>query len=323
MSAPDTHRLAAAIWRIESPKLIAVLARLLRSVELAEEIAQDAFVEALESWQRNGLPDNPGGWLMTAARHRALDALRRTRRAERKQDQVELVLDAVQPATFDESLDEVVADDLLRLMFVACHPVLSQESRVALTLRLLGGLTTDEIARAFLVPEPTIAQRVTRAKRTLASKGVPFELPQPADLSARLESVLEVVYLVYNEGYLASEGDDWMRPALCDDALRLGRTLAELVPSEPEVHALVALMELQAARAAARTVKPSCCSSKIAPSGTRCWCAVASRVWRARKRSCGAGPVRICCKPQSPRATRALAKPATPTGRASARSTPP
>lgn len=252
MSAPDTHRLAAAIWRIESPKLIAVLARLLRSVEQAEEIAQDAFVEALESWQKNGLPDNPGGWLMTAARHRALDALRRTRRAERKQDQVELVLDAVQPANFDESLDAVVGDDLLRLMFVACHPVLSQESRVALTLRLLGGLTTDEIARAFLVPEPTIAQRVTRAKRTLASKGVPFELPQPADLSARLESVLEVVYLVYNEGYLASEGDDWMRPALCEDALRLGRTLAELVPSEPEVHALVSLMELQAARARAR-----------------------------------------------------------------------
>ena len=252
MSAPDTHRVAAAIWRIESAKLIAVLARLLRNIELAEELAQDAFVEALESWQKNGIPDNPGGWLMTAARHRALDALRHTRRAAQKHEQIERELDPPSPARFDEAKDDVVGDDLLRLMFVACHPVLSQEARVALTLRLLGGLTTDEIARAFLVPEPTVAQRITRAKRTLAEKGIPFELPQPSDLRARLESVLEVIYLVFNEGYLATAGDDWMRPALCEDALRLGRILAELVPTDSEVHALVSLMEVQASRARAR-----------------------------------------------------------------------
>ncbi|HWO10721.1 MAG TPA: sigma-70 family RNA polymerase sigma factor [Polyangiaceae bacterium] len=253
MSAPDTHRVAAAIWRIESAKLIAVLVRLLRSVALAEEIAQDAFVEALDSWQKNGIPDNPGGWLMTAARHRAFDALRRARRAERGSDRLEHEADAARPADFDEAPDDVVGDDLLRLMFVACHPVLSQEARVALTLRLLGGLTTDEIARAFLTPEPTIAQRITRAKRTLADQGVPFELPRAADLHARLEAVLEVIYLVFNEGYLATQGDDWMRPALCHDALRLGRTLAELLPAESEVHALVALMEIQASRAGARS----------------------------------------------------------------------
>ncbi len=253
MSAPDTRRVAAAIWRIESAKLIAVLARLLQSVDLAEELAQDAFVEALESWRKNGIPDNPGGWLMTAARHRALDALRHTRRAQRKHEQMRRELERSTPANFDEASDQLVGDDLLRLMFVACHPVLSQEARVALTLRLLGGLTTDEIARAFLVPEPTIAQRITRAKRTLADKQVRFELPQAADLRARLESVLEVVYLVFNEGYLASSGDDWMRPALCEDALRLARTLAELLPRESEVHALVSLLEIQASRARART----------------------------------------------------------------------
>ena len=253
MSAPDTHRVAAAIWRIESAKLTAVLFRLLRSVERAEEVAQDVFVEALESWQKNGVPDNPGGWLMTAARHRAFDALRHTRRAELKHDQIEREQDSAVPPSFDEALDDVVGDDLLRLMFVACHPVLSQEARVALTLRLLGGLSTDEIARAFLVPEPTIAQRITRAKRTLADKGIAFELPRPADLAARLESVLEVIYLVFNEGYLASEGSDWMRPALCEDALRLGRILSDLAPSESEVHALVSLMEIQASRARARS----------------------------------------------------------------------
>jgi RNA polymerase sigma-70 factor, ECF subfamily len=253
MSAPDTHRVAAAIWRIESAKLIAVLVRLLRNVALAEEIAQDAFVEALDSWEKNGIPDNPGGWLMTAARHRAFDALRRTRRAERGSERLEHEVDASQPADFDEAPDDVVGDDLLRLMFVACHPVLSQEARVALTLRLLGGLTTDEIARAFLTPEPTIAQRITRAKRTLADQGVHFELPRAADLHARLEAVLEVIYLVFNEGYLATQGDDWMRPALCHDALRLGRILAELLPAESEVHALVALMEIQASRARARS----------------------------------------------------------------------
>jgi RNA polymerase sigma factor (sigma-70 family) len=253
MSAPDTHRVAAAIWRIESAKLIAVLARMLRSVPLAEEIAQDAFVEALESWRKNGVPDNPGGWLMTAAKHRALDALRRTRRVEQRSDALAHDLDVPQPADFDESVDDVVGDDLLRLMFVACHPVLAQEARVALTLRLLGGLTTDEIARAFLVTESTIAQRITRAKRTLADRAVPFELPQPTDLRVRVDAVLEVIYLIFNEGYLATQGDDWMRPALCVDALRVGRILAELLPAESEVHALVSLMEIQASRAQARS----------------------------------------------------------------------
>jgi len=253
MSAPDTHRVAAAIWRIESAQLIAVLVRLLQNVALAEEVAQDVFVEALDRWRENGVPDNPGGWLMTAAKHRAFDALRRTRRVERGSERLEHELEPSQPADFEESPDDVVGDDLLRLMFVACHPVLSSEARVALTLRLLGGLTTDEIARAFLVPEPTIAQRITRAKRTLANRAVPFELPQSADLHARLEAVLEVIYLVFNEGYLATQGDDWMRPALCQDALRLGRILAERLPTESEVHALVALMEIQASRARARS----------------------------------------------------------------------
>jgi RNA polymerase sigma factor (sigma-70 family) len=253
MSTSHTHRVASAIWRIESAKLIAVLSRLLRSVEQAEEIAQDAFVEALESWEKHGIPQNPGGWLMTAARHRAFDALRRIRRTERRNGQMEAEQEVSQPATFDESLDDVVGDDLLRLMFISCHPVLSAEARVALTLRLLGGLTTDEIARAFLVPEPTVSQRITRAKRTLGDQSIPFELPGPADLRARLDAVLEVIYLIFNEGYLASAGDDWMRPALCEDALRLGRILSELLPADSEVHALVALMEIQSSRARARS----------------------------------------------------------------------
>jgi RNA polymerase sigma-70 factor, ECF subfamily len=253
MTAPDTHRVAAAIWRIESAKLIAVLARLLRSVELAEEIAQDAFLEALERWSQHGIPDNPGGWLMTAGKHRAIDALRRLRRVERGSERLEQELETSQAADFDEALDDVVGDDLLRLMFVACHPVLTPEARVALTLRLVGGLTTEEIARAFLVPETTVAQRITRAKRSLGELGIGFELPQPADLRARVEAVLEVIYLVFNEGYLATHGDDWMRPALCHDALRVGRILAELMPHESEVHALVALMEIQASRERARS----------------------------------------------------------------------
>ncbi|HYQ18207.1 MAG TPA: sigma-70 family RNA polymerase sigma factor [Polyangiaceae bacterium] len=253
MSVPDTQRVAAAIWRIESAKLIAALTRLLRSVHLAEEIAQDAFVEALQSWERSGVPDNPGGWLMNAAKHRAFDALRRARTAERNSEQLERELDVTRPASFEESLDDVVGDDLLRLMFMACHPALSEEARVALTLRLLGGLTTDEIARAFLVPEPTVAQRITRAKRTLGELGVPFELPPKAELHARLASVLEVVYLIFNEGYLATAGDDLMRPALCEDALRLGRILAELLPEQSEVHGLLALMEIQASRVHARS----------------------------------------------------------------------
>jgi RNA polymerase sigma factor (sigma-70 family) len=256
MPAPDPRSVASAIWRIESAKLIAMVARRVRSLELAEEIAQDVFVEALASWERSGVPDNPGAWLMTAAKHRALDALRNLRRAERKQERLGLETRTSVPADFDEAADDIVGDDLLRLMFVACHPVLSSEARVALTLRLVGGLTTDEIARAFLVPEPTIAQRITRAKRTLSEKSIPFELPLPEDLQARLESVLEVIYLVFNEGYLATQGDDWMRPALCEDALRLGRILAGLAPDESEVHGLVSLMEIQASRARAR-VGPS------------------------------------------------------------------
>jgi RNA polymerase sigma-70 factor, ECF subfamily len=249
----ESHRAAAAIWRIESPKLIAVAARIVKSVDLAEEIAQEAFVEALERWERSGVPDNAGAWLMTAAKHRALDVVRHTRRAERKNELVASAAEASAPPDFEEAADDVVGDDLLRLIFVACHPVLSPEAHVALTLRLLGGLTTDEIARAFLVPEPTIAQRITRAKRTLAAKNVPFELPGAEDLSARLASVLEAIYLIFNEGYAATAGEDWMRPDLCEDALRLGRVLAELVPKEAEAHGLVSLMEIQASRARART----------------------------------------------------------------------
>jgi RNA polymerase sigma factor (sigma-70 family) len=248
----ETCRAASAVWRIESARLVAMLVRMVRDVHLAEEIAQDAFVEALQRWDETGIPDNPGAWLATAAKHRAIDALRRSRSIDRKHDELARGAPSAAPADFDEAVDDVVGDDLLRLVFVACHPVLPQESRVALTLRLLGGLSTDEIARAFLVPEPTIAQRITRAKRTLAEKGVPFELPRAEDLAARLESALEVIYLVFNEGYAATAGDDWMRPALCEDALRLGRILAELVPAEAEVHGLVALMEIQASRAGAR-----------------------------------------------------------------------
>jgi RNA polymerase sigma-70 factor (ECF subfamily) len=256
MSAPDTRRVAAAIWRIEAPKLIAMLVRLVGRVDLAEEIAQEAFVEALSSWSTSGVPEKPGAWLMTAARRTALDALRHRRRAERKHEEVGRELETTVAPSFDESLDDIIGDDLLRLVFVACHPVLSPEARVALTLRLLGGLTTEEIAGAFLVPEPTIAQRITRAKRVLAQKSVPFELPGPEDLGPRLESVLEVVYLIFNEGYLATAGDDWMRPALCEDALRLGRVLAELLPEQSEVHGLLGLMQIQASRALAR-VGPS------------------------------------------------------------------
>jgi RNA polymerase sigma-70 factor (ECF subfamily) len=245
-------RAASAIWKIESARLVARLARMVRDVHLAEEIAQDVFVEALERWEVTGIPDNPGGWLATAAKHRAIDAFRRARSIERKHDDLARENPSVTPADFDEAADDVLGDDVLRLVFVACHPVLPQEGRVALTLRLLGGLATDEIARAFLVPETTIAQRITRAKRTLAESDVPFALPCAEDLTARLESVLEVIYLVFNEGYAATAGDDWMRPGLCEDALRLGRILAELLPAEAEVHGLVALMEIQASRASAR-----------------------------------------------------------------------
>jgi len=259
VGAAETHRTIDAVWRIESARLIAGLARIVRDVGLAEELAQDALVVALEKWPEAGVPDNPGAWLMATAKNRALDRLRRGKLAERKHQEIGRDLEARQGLAAAElvaAIDDDIGDDLLRLMFTACHPVLSTEARVALTLRLLGGLTTEEIARAFLVPEPTIAQRIVRAKRTLAEARVPFEVPRGDERAARLASVLGVIYLVFNEGYAATAGDDWMRPGLCEDALRLGRILAELAPGEPEVHGLVALMEIQASRAAAR-VGPS------------------------------------------------------------------
>ncbi|HYN23273.1 MAG TPA: RNA polymerase sigma factor [Thermoanaerobaculia bacterium] len=244
-----------AVWRIESARLIAGLARMVRDVGLAEELAQEALVAALEKWPESGVPDKPGAWLMATAKRRAIDLFRRGKLLERKHEELGRELEAQQEmavSDLDDSIDDPVGDDLLRLVFISCHPVLSTEARVALTLRLLGGLTTDEIARAFLVPEPTVAQRIVRAKRTLSEAGVPFEVPRGAELAARLSSVLEVVYLIFNEGYAATAGDDWMRPALCEDGLRLGRILAELAPREPEVHGLVALMEIQASRSHAR-----------------------------------------------------------------------
>ncbi len=255
MTDAETHGAIEAVWRIESPRLIGGLARIVCDVGLAEDLAQDALVAALEQWPKAGVPDNPGAWLMAVGKRRAIDLLRRRTRLEHKHEELGRELEAQQKMAetdFDAASDEDIGDDLLRLVFTTCHPVLSSEARVALTLRLLGGLTTDEIARAFLVPEPTVAQRIVRAKRTLTEARVPFEVPRGAELAARLASVLEVIYLVFNEGYLATAGDDWMRPALCEDALRLGRILAELVPKEPEVHGLVALMEIQASRLRAR-----------------------------------------------------------------------
>ena len=256
MAASDTHRAINAVWRIESARLIAGLARMVRDVGVAEDLAQEALLAALERWPESGIPDNPGAWLMATAKHRAIDHLRRSKLLERKHEELGREIEAQQEMAapdLDAAIDANIGDDLLRLVFISCHPVLSTEARVALTLRLLGGLTTEEIARAFLVPEPTVAQRIVRAKRTLAEKRAPFEVPRGAELAARLSSVLEVIYLVFNEGYSATAGDDWMRPALCGDALRLGRILAELVPREPEVHGLVALMEIQASRSRART----------------------------------------------------------------------
>lgn len=251
----DIHRTIEAVWRIESARIIAVVARMVRDVGLAEELAQDALVAALETWPGAGIPDNPGAWLMATARRRAIDALRRDRLHGRKHEELAQSLAAEQENTaIDvEALDDDIGDDLLRLIFTACHPVLSADSRVALTLRLLGGLTTEEIARAFLVAEATVAQRIVRAKRTLTEARVPFEVPDGAGRAERLSSVLEVIYLIYNEGYAATAGDDWLRPALCEEALRLGRILAGLTPQEPEVHGLVALMELQTSRLRART----------------------------------------------------------------------
>jgi RNA polymerase sigma-70 factor (ECF subfamily) len=250
----DVHKAIDAVWRIESARLIAGLARMVRDIGVAEELAHDALVAALEQWPESGVPRNPGAWLMTAAKHRAIDLLRRNKLVERKHGELGYQLEAEQMAApdFATSMDDTVSDDLLRLIFTACHPVLSAEARLALTLRLLGGLTTAEIARAFLVSESTIAQRIVRAKRALAEAHVPFEVPRGPELAARLSSVLEVIYLIFNEGYSATAGEDWMRPALCEDALRLGRILAELAPSEPEVHGLVALMEIQASRSKAR-----------------------------------------------------------------------
>jgi len=256
MTATDVHRTIDALWRIESGRLIAGLARLVRDVGRAEELAQDALVTALEQWPRSGIPDNPGAWLMATAKHRAIDHLRRERMLTRKHEALGHELEMEQQSNggkLEASADDEIGDDLLRLMFIACHPLLSTEARTALTLRLLAGLTTEEIARAFLVPEPTIAQRIVRAKRTLSDAHVPFEIPRRGELAGRLSSVLEVIYLVFNEGYSATAGEDWMRPGLCEEALRIGRILAELAPREPEVHGLVALMEIQASRIRART----------------------------------------------------------------------
>ena len=259
MTATDTHGAIDAVWRIESARLIAGLTRIVRDVGLAEDLAQDALVAALERWPKLGVPDKPGAWLMATAKHRAIDLLRRGKMLDRKHEEVGFELEARQEMAvpdLDAAIDDDIGDDLLRLVFISCHPVLSREARVALTLRLLGGLTTEEIARAFLVPEPTIAQRIVRAKRTLAVAHVPFEVPRGEELAGRLSSVLEVLYLVFNEGYSATTGDDWLRPQLCEEALRLGRILAELMPDEAEVHGLVALMEIQASRSRAR-VGPS------------------------------------------------------------------
>jgi RNA polymerase sigma factor (sigma-70 family) len=254
VTATETHRAIDAVWRIESARLIAGLVRIVGDVGLAEELAQDALVIALEKWPESGVPKNPGAWLMATAKHRAIDLIRRYKRLETKLAELGHDLEAEQEAApdLDDAIDDEIGDDLLRLVFTCCHPILSTEARVALTLRVLGGLTTPEIARAYLVPEPTIAQRIVRAKRTLAEAHVPFEVPRGPELAARLASVLEVVYLIFNEGYSATAGDDLMRPALCEEALRLGRILAELAPNEPEVHGLVALMEIQASRARAR-----------------------------------------------------------------------
>jgi len=268
VSATDPHRTIEAVWRIESARLIAGLARFVRDVGVAEDLAQEALVAALERWPESGVPDNPGAWLMATAKHRAIDRLRHAKMAQRKHEELGRELERRQEPhspDLEAAIDAQIDDDLLRLVFICCHPVLSTEARVALTLRLLGGLTTTEIARAFLVAEPTVAQRIVRAKRTLAEAKVPFELPPPDELGGRLSSVLEVIYLVFNEGYLATAGDDWMRPALSEEALRLGRILAALTPDEPEVLGLVALMEIQASRFRARVGPAETAARPIRP----------------------------------------------------------
>lgn len=254
MTVADTHRSIEAVWKIESPRLIAGLTRVTRDIGLAEDLAQDALLAALEQWPSSGIPRNPAAWLMAIAKNRAIDHFRRRSLLDRKHQELgaEFEIKEMTPPDFDSALDDHVGDDLLKLIFISCHPVLSKEAQLALTLRLLGGLTTDEIARAFLVPEPTIAQRIVRAKRTLAEKQAPFEIPRGTALADRLAAVLEVIYLIFNEGYSATAGDDWMRPTLCEEALRLGRILAELAPENAEVHGLIALMEIQASRSRAR-----------------------------------------------------------------------
>jgi RNA polymerase sigma factor (sigma-70 family) len=327
LAASETHGAIEAVWRIESARLIAGLARMVRDVGLAEELAQDALVAALERWPESGVPDNPGAWLMATAKHRAIDVLRRQERLERKHEQIGRELE-IRPDTAEpdlDALDDDVGDDLLRLVFTTCHPVLSREARVALTLRLLGGLTTDEIARAFLVPEPTVAQRIVRAKRTLAELRVPFVVPRGDELAARLSSVLEVVYLVFNEGYSATAGDEWLRPALCEDALRLGRILAELAPQEPEVHGLVALMEIQASRSRAR-VGPSGEPILLLDQNRGRWDHVLigrglAALERAEK--LGGHSARTPFRPRSPPATRGRERGTRRTGSASWRSTTP
>ena len=255
MTATDTYRAIDAVWRMESPRLIAALTRMVHDVGIAEDLAQDALVAALEQWPESGIPDNPGAWLMATAKHRAVDHFRRNARLQRKHEELGREMEEKEMAVpdFADALDDHFGDDLLRLVFISCHPVLPSEARVALTLRLLGGLTTEEIARAFLVPEPTVAQRIVRAKRTLSESGLAYETPRGEELSRRLASVLEVVYLIFNEGYTAARGEDLLRPQLCHEALRIGRVLASIAPYEPEAHGLLALMELNASRTAART----------------------------------------------------------------------
>ena len=309
----ETHGAIEAVWRIESAKVIAGVARMVRDVGLAEELAQEALVSALESWPAAGVPDNPGAWLMAAAKNRALDHFRRAKMLEQKH--AEFALE--QEVSFEPDWDDDIGDDLLRLVFTACHPVLATEARVALTLRLLGGLTTDEIARAFLVPEPTIAQRIVRAKRTLSEARVPFEAPAAAERAERLASVLEVIYLVYNEGYSATAGADWMRPALCDEALRLGRILSGMLPEEPEVLGLTALMEIQSSRFKART-GASGEPILLADQDRSRWDQLLIRrgLSRAVEKS-KARLDRTACRPPLPPAMRVRVPPMKPTGSAS------
>ena len=314
MGSGDTHRAIEAVWRIESARLIAGLTRITRDVGTAEELAQDALVAALEQWPAAGIPDNPGAWLMAAAKNRAIDQLRHRKMQQRKQDQLHFEHELRQELAeedFEAAVEDELGDDLLRLIFTACHPVLSTEARVALTLKLLCGLSVAEIARAFLAPEATVAQRIVRAKRTLAEARVPFEVPKGPELNARLASVLEVIYLVFNEGYSATAGDDWVRPALCHDALRLGRILASLAPREPEVHGLVHGWAPAASR---------CCSwTRIGAAGTTCWCSADSRPCAMRS-SWAEDYDLTCCRRRSPPAMPAPAPPRRPTGNASWRS---